>query len=124
MRRNNRQTNESCVVPPEAATAITPLTGFQRDTLCVVAALDDAAPTGVVIAQTLGDIYEEEITSGRVYQNLRTLVEADLLEKRPIDGRTNAYTVTESSCDGLRAYAAWTEACVEAVGEPHPLFAI
>ncbi|WP_224270853.1 helix-turn-helix transcriptional regulator [Haloprofundus salinisoli] len=124
MRRNNRQTNEPCVVPPDAAAVITPLTGFQRDTLCIVAALDETASTGVAISEALDELYEGEVTNGRVYQNLRTLVDANLLAKRPIDGRTNAYAVTETSSDGLRAYAAWTDACVDTVGEPHPFFVV
>lgn len=68
------------------------LTAFQRDILYVVAG--DNKPHGLAIKATLEEYYGSEVNHGRLYPNLDTLAEANLLEKGKRDDRTNTYTLT------------------------------
>jgi len=88
------------------------LTGFQRDLLFVVASLDGTVPTGVTIQEELADQRGDRVNHGRLYGNLRDLVDADLVEKRPVDGRTNTYSVTETASEALRAHCKWEALCL------------
>ncbi|MFC5971007.1 PadR family transcriptional regulator [Halomarina salina] len=88
------------------------LTGFQRDLLFVVASLDGTVPTGVTIQEELSDQRGDRVNHGRLYGNLRDLVDADLVEKRPVDGRTNTYSVTDEARDALRAHCEWEAVCL------------
>ena len=88
------------------------LTGFQRDLLFVVASLDGTVPTGVTIQEELSDQRGDRVNHGRLYGNLRDLVDADLVEKRPVDGRTNTYRVTDEARDALRAHCEWEAICL------------
>ena len=69
------------------------LTGFQRDLMYVIVGLDE--PKGLAIKDELESYYEKEIHHGRLYPNLDTLVEKDLVTKGNIDDRTNSYSVTD-----------------------------
>lgn len=64
------------------------LTGFQRDLLYVIAGLED--PHGLALKDELEDYYEKEIHHGRLYPNLDTLVDKDLIEKGQLDRRTKS----------------------------------
>ena len=55
------------------------LTGFQRDLLCVIAGLDQ--PSGQAIKERIEDEIETEVNHGRLYPNLDTLVENELVVK-------------------------------------------
>lgn len=81
------------------------LTGFQRDLLYVVAGLDD--PHGLAIKEELEDYYETEIHHGRLYPNLDTLVEEDLVTKGQQDRRTNFYSVTDEGLEVVEKRREW-----------------
>lgn len=70
------------------------LTGFQRDLLFVIAGLDE--PNGQEIGAELEASQGREVLHGRLYGNLDTLVEEELITKGERDGRTNHYTTTEA----------------------------
>lgn len=92
--------------------ALARLTGFQRDLLFVVASLEGTVPTGVTIQEELSDQRGDRVNHGRLYGNLRDLVDADLVEKRPVDGRTNTYRVTDAARDALNAHCKWEAVCL------------
>ncbi len=73
------------------------LTGFQRDLLYVIAGAD--RPSGQTVKEEVEQYYSSEINHGRLYPNLDTLVNKELVEKGQLDRRTNYYAITE---DGLR----------------------
>lgn len=70
------------------------LSGFQRDILEAIAAIEsaDKEPYGLAIKERLTQTYDE-VLHGRLYQNLDSLVDDDLLERGELDGRTNSYTL-------------------------------
>ena len=72
------------------------LTGFQRDLLYVIAGED--RPSGRDVKSELESELDTEINHGRLYPNLDTLVDKQLVEKGAIDRRTNYYDITD---DGL-----------------------
>jgi len=55
------------------------LTGFQRDLLYVIAGADQ--PSGQDVKSEVETYYNSEINHGRLYPNLDTLVNKDLVEK-------------------------------------------
>ena len=81
------------------------LTSFQRDLLYVIAGLD--APHGLGIKTELEAYYAAEVNHGRLYPNLDTLVEKDLIDKGQKDDRTNEYTVTQHGASVIDARNAW-----------------
>ena len=81
------------------------LTAFQRDLLRALAKSDDRK--GLSLKADLADYYGEEINHSRLYQNLDTLVERDLVAKQARDKRTNEYSLTESARRALEARRAW-----------------
>lgn len=88
------------------------LTSFQRDMLFVVARLGEIDPSGVRIKTELQEVYGTEINHGRFYQNLDKLVEEKFVKKRSVNGRTNAYQVSSSGHNRLRAQVAWERLCL------------
>lgn len=91
------------------------LTGFQRDLLIVIAGLDE--PNGLEIKAEVEEYYESPINHGRLYPNLDTLVERDLVEKTQQDERTNAYRLTDAGWDLLEERRDWEAKYVEAMQE-------
>lgn len=87
------------------------LTGFQRDLLTVIAGLDD--PNGLEIKAEMEHYYESTINHGRLYPNLDTLVDRDLVEKTKQDERTNAYELTGDGADLLAERREWESQYVE-----------
>lgn len=77
------------------------LTAFQRDTLRLIAGMEET-PIGLDIKRALEDYYDEDVNHGRLYPNLDTLVEAGLITKEEVDGRTNSYELSEQGYDSLR----------------------
>lgn len=86
-------------------TAIHNLTGFQRDLLYVMADQDE--PSGQTIRAELETTTETEITHGRLYPNLDTLVNRGFVEKGEIDRRTNYYAIADEGLTALREYHEW-----------------
>ena len=64
-------------------------------------------PNGLEIKEELESYYVNEINHGRLYPNLDTLVEDELLEKSKADERTNTYTLTEKGEQALRERHEW-----------------
>jgi DNA-binding PadR family transcriptional regulator len=93
---------------PGDARAIHDLIGFQRDLLAVIAGLD--RPSGQRIKTELEATSNQAITHGRLYPNLDTLVDRDLVRKGELDRRTNYYAVTDAGVESLRRYHEWAGA--------------
>lgn len=80
------------------------LTSFQRDILYVAMGL--RKPSGQEIKDELeGDL--EEITHGRLYPNLDTMVEKEYLEKGMIDRRSNYYGISQKGTEALKQRRRW-----------------
>ena len=72
------------------------LSGFQRSLLQAIAAHHDTntAPYGLALKEWLDERYPTHINHSRLYQNLDTLIENDLVTRSPLDDRTNRYDLT------------------------------
>ena len=77
------------------------LSAFQRDILYVVSDLETSYGLGIKDGL--------EVNTGRVYQNLSTLVEEGYLEKSAIDKRTNSYTLTETALQAIEHRHNWQQ---------------
>jgi DNA-binding PadR family transcriptional regulator len=86
------------------------LTSFQRDLLYVIAGADK--PSGQEIKTELQSSMGE-ITHGRLYPNLDTLVERDYIDKGESDRRTNFYELTDKGRRGLRERREWENRYVD-----------
>ena len=71
------------------------LTGFQRDLLEAIAAVEDG-PYGLALKEYLNERYADPINHSRLYQNLDQFAEQELLTRDELDARTNAYTLTDA----------------------------
>ncbi|MBX0325666.1 PadR family transcriptional regulator [Halomicroarcula sp. F13] len=80
------------------------LTGFQRDLLEAIAAVDDE-PYGLALKDYLDDRYADPINHSRLYQNLSQLAELGLLSPEQLDERTNAYRLTDAGRTVLYRHA-------------------
>lgn len=83
------------------------LTGFQRDTLVVMAGLDE--PKGTAIKEALDQYYEGEVHHGRLYPNLDVLVDHGLVKKGQKDDRTNEYILTDEGVQLLEDRRGWED---------------
>lgn len=81
------------------------LTGFQRDLLYVIAGAD--RPSGQTVKEEVEQYYSSEINHGRLYPNLDTLVNKELVEKGQLDRRTNYYAITEEGLDRISERRDW-----------------
>ncbi|WP_435361975.1 PadR family transcriptional regulator [Haloarchaeobius sp. DFWS5] len=81
------------------------LSGFQRDLLYVIHGM--GRPSGQELKEELEEYYHEEINHGRLYPNLDTLVDKQLVRKGQIDRRTNYYQITEEGIDELYERRKW-----------------
>ncbi|MFC4440316.1 MULTISPECIES: PadR family transcriptional regulator [Natrialbaceae] len=81
------------------------LTGFQRDLLYVIAGADE--PSGQDIKEEIEGYYESEINHGRLYPNLDTLVNKELVEKGELDRRTNYYAINDAGEDVIQERREW-----------------
>lgn len=86
------------------------LTGFQRDLLYIIAGLDQ--PSGQQIRREIEE-FVGEVTHGRLYPNLDTLVERQLIEKGQQDRRTNYYQITSKGREYLVRRRNWENEQVE-----------
>ena len=82
------------------------LTGFQRDLLYVAAGKDQ--PSGQVIKEELERKFGE-ITHGRLYPNLDTLVNEGLVQKGERNRRTNFYEITDEGTAALERRREWED---------------
>ncbi|ARS90189.1 PadR family transcriptional regulator [Natrarchaeobaculum aegyptiacum] len=87
------------------------LTGFQRDLLYVIAGAD--RPSGQSVKEEVETYYSTEINHGRLYPNLDTLVNKELVEKGQLDRRTNYYAITDDGLEEIEARREWEEQYVE-----------
>ncbi|MCU4740673.1 PadR family transcriptional regulator [Halobacteria archaeon AArc-m2/3/4] len=88
------------------------LTGFQRDLLYVIAGMD--RPSGQEILDDINSYIDQPVTHGRLYPNLDTLVEHELVEKGQLDRRTNYYALTPKGRRELENRQQWVNRYVEA----------
>jgi len=87
------------------------LTGFQRDLLYVIAGADQ--PSGQDVKEEVEQYYSSEINHGRLYPNLDTLVNKELVEKGQLDRRTNYYAITNAGHEQIQDRREWEEQFVE-----------
>ena len=83
------------------------LTGFQRDLLYVIAGMD--RPSGQEILDDINGYVDQPVTHGRLYPNLDTLVEKELVEKGQLDRRTNYYALTAKGRRELENRQEWVD---------------
>jgi PadR family transcriptional regulator, regulatory protein PadR len=81
------------------------LTGFQRDLLYVIAGADQ--PSGQDIKEEIETYYSSDINHGRLYPNLDTLVNKELVEKGELDRRTNYYAISETGRQAIESRRDW-----------------
>lgn len=86
------------------------LTGFQRDLLYVIAGSDQ--PSGQDIKDEIETYYGSEINHGRLYPNLDTLVNKELVEKGELDRRTNYYALADKGDEAIQERHEWVSQCV------------
>jgi PadR family transcriptional regulator, regulatory protein PadR len=87
------------------------LTGFQRDLLYVIKSANQ--PSGQDIKEEIEKYYSGEINHGRLYPNLDTLVNKELIEKGELDRRTNYYAITDTGEQAIQDRREWEEQYVE-----------
>ncbi|MFP8952961.1 PadR family transcriptional regulator [Natrialbaceae archaeon A-arb3/5] len=87
------------------------LTGFQRDLLYVIAGADQ--PSGQDVKAEIETYYSAEINHGRLYPNLDTLVNKELVEKGQLDRRTNYYEISETGRQAIDERREWEQQYVE-----------
>jgi DNA-binding PadR family transcriptional regulator len=94
--------------PDDFAAKMDDSTLFQVSTLLAIQNLSVRGEPcyGLAIKGELEKIYRTaEIHHGRLYPNLDTLKERDLIVKKPIDDRANSYQLTPSGKGLLKRYA-------------------
>ncbi|WP_323173250.1 helix-turn-helix transcriptional regulator [Natrialba sp. PRR66] len=87
------------------------LTGFQRDLLYVIVGADQ--PSGQDVKEEIEGYYSAEINHGRLYPNLDTLVNKELVEKGQLDRRTNYYAITDAGTDEIEDRREWESQYVD-----------
>ncbi|MFC4990539.1 helix-turn-helix transcriptional regulator [Saliphagus infecundisoli] len=87
------------------------LTGFQRDLLYVINGFDQ--PSGQSIKDELQATYQTEINHGRLYPNLDTVVNKELVEKGELDRRTNYYAITETGEQAIYERREWEDQYID-----------
>lgn len=94
------------------------LLGFQRDLLLVAVEVErEGLPKGLALKQRLEARYSNAINHGRLYTNLSDLEDEGLIETEEIDGRTNAYRVTDRARELLAKHRDAIDAALDAGGE-------
>ncbi|MFA9414861.1 PadR family transcriptional regulator [Natrinema sp. HArc-T2] len=83
------------------------LTGFQRDLLYVIAGADQ--PSGQDVKDEIETYYSSEINHGRLYPNLDTLVNKELVEKGQLDRRTNYYEISDHGRQAIEERREWEQ---------------
>lgn len=88
------------------------LTGFQRDMIYCIAALDE--PYGFEIGWGLEEYSPIEISHSLLYSNLHDLVDKGLVRKETKDDRTHQYTLTVLSEEIIVERRQWENEQLEA----------
>jgi len=83
------------------------LTAFQRDLLRVIAGNEESK--GLEIKTDIEQYYGEDVNHGRLYPNLDTLVEKELVVKGEIDKRSNSYDITQKGMRLIESRDQWNE---------------
>ena len=83
------------------------LTGFQRDLLYVIAGADQ--PSGQDVKDEVETYYNSDINHGRLYPNLDTLVNKELVEKGQLDRRTNYYEISDRGRQTIEERREWEQ---------------
>ncbi|WP_252699678.1 PadR family transcriptional regulator [Natronosalvus vescus] len=81
------------------------LTGFQRDLLYVIAGAE--RPSGQQVKEEVEQYYSGDINHGRLYPNLDTLVNKELVEKGELDRRTNYYALADAGTQRIQDRREW-----------------
>lgn len=87
------------------------LTGFQRDLLYVIAGADQ--PSGQDVKEEVEQYYSSDINHGRLYPNLDTLVNKEVVEKGQLDRRTNYYAISDKGQQEIEERREWEEQFVD-----------
>ncbi|NLV05976.1 DNA-binding protein [Haloarcula rubripromontorii] len=93
------------------------LTGFQRDLLEAIAAVDDD-PYGLALKDYLDERYPNPVNHSRLYQNLDRLADQGLIIRDELDARTNVYTLTDA---GRRALQRRADTLASLCEQPRPV---
>jgi len=80
------------------------LTAFQHNILVILA---EEPMYGLAIKRQLEEYYGTEVNHGRLYPNLDSLVDMDLVEKSELDKRTNQYELTEDGHEAVLNRMNW-----------------
>ena len=70
-------------------------------------------PSGQEILDDINRYIDQPVTHGRLYPNLDTLVEKDLVEKGQLDRRTNYYALTPKGRRVLEQRQEWVDQYVD-----------
>ncbi|WP_394328131.1 PadR family transcriptional regulator [Natrinema hispanicum] len=100
----SRPLNASYETVPKSARA-KHIPGFQRDLLYVIAGADQ--PSGQDVKDEIEQYYSSEINHGRLYPNLDTVVNKELVEKGQLDRRTNYYAITDEGEQAIEDRREW-----------------
>ena len=87
------------------------LTGFQRDLVYVIAGAE--RPSGQEVKEEVEQYYGSEINHGRLYPNLDTLVNKELVEKGQLDRRTNYYAINDTGEELIEERREWESQYVD-----------
>lgn len=101
--------------PDEFAQLLDDLTEFQIQVLLAIQNLSITGQEcyGLAIKRQLEEMYKtEEVHHGRLYPNLDQLRDSDLINKKPIDDRSNSYQLTPRGKGFLKKYALHTLALI------------
>ncbi|WP_435362215.1 PadR family transcriptional regulator [Haloarchaeobius sp. DFWS5] len=89
----------------------TDLTGFQYNMLVVLTNMEE--PSGRELKQKLEESLDCSLPHGRLYRNLDTLVDKELVKKGCIDGRTNYYEISASGEEAIHERFKWEQEHIE-----------
>jgi hypothetical protein len=80
------------------------VSAFQRDLLAAAGQLEQAGETVTTsgMVEILDPHYSEKITRGRLSRNLDDLDRRGMIDREPLDGRTNQYPLTDLGREVLR----------------------
>ena len=80
------------------------VSAFQRDLLAAAGQLEQADKTVTTsgMIEILAPLYSEEITRGRLSRNLDDLDRRGMIDREPLDGRTNEYPLTDLGREVVR----------------------
>lgn len=87
---------------------MTDVSGFRRDVLRAIEVIEsaDELSSGSNIGRFLEEHYAS-VDNGRIYPALTSLVDAGLIERSEVDGRTNQYELTTEGREQLANHRAY-----------------